>query len=93
MAGETFIGSSGLWASTAGLTASFTELGKESEKNNGANQLLIEGTAAICPLSSLERIRQSLQSPLASARSSQSALYQVLCYLYSFLPISPQGKT
>ena len=63
---------------------------QEFEKNIGANQFVTEGTAAFCPLSSLER--QSLSSPLASAPSSQSALSQVLRCLYVFLQISLQGK-
>lgn len=62
-------------------------------KINGENQLVLENTAAFCSFSLLERIRQSLQSPFANTPSSQSALCQVLCYLYSFSPISPQAKT
>lgn len=72
MAGETFIGSSGLWGQHSWAHSLIHRARCELEKNNGANRLIIEGTAAFCPLSSLERIRQGLQ--VSSASSSQSAL-------------------
>lgn len=70
MAEETFIGSSVLWGSHSWAHSLIHRAWEELDKNNGTNQLFIKGTAAFCLLFSMERNKQSLQSPLAIPSSS-----------------------